>query len=96
MMRTYDEAKKMVLDLQKKACGVDFRVLAAWELPDSFVFCSVGQDEPPLMDRASYDQVIKDELHPDFDFSPDDLGDYFDPEDKREIDALLAQARRIV
>ena len=95
-MRTYDEAKKMVLDLQKKACGVDFRVLAAWELPDSFVFCSIGQDEPPLFDRASYKRVFKDEQHPEFDFPPDDLGVYFFPEDKREIDALLAQARRIV
>lgn len=95
MMRTYDEAKKIVLDFHKRACGEDFRILAAWELPESFVFCCVGQDEPPLLDRASYHQSFKDENNYLGD-TPDDLGDYFDPEDKREIDALLARARRIL
>ncbi len=87
MMMNYKEAKRVFLNNEYREGAI---VLKAWELPDSFIFEFV-------MDGggARYDRVYRDEDHPLFEFSPEPMLAYLD-EGKQELDALLANARRIL
>ena len=86
-MLSCNEAKQVLLN-NKYRKGAS--VLGVWECSDSFIFESV-------MDGGAsfYDRVYRDEDHPLFELSPEPMAAYLD-EGKQELDALLANARRIV
>ncbi len=93
---TYEEAKAKLLANYDEAFRDEegytgMRVLYAWDLPDAYLFCTVEQGESEPFFDVPYDIVYKEDYKGVHCLPP-----FQSSEGMKEIDALLARARRIV